>query len=311
MTGNPTYIIALPDAGFLSRARKIINALNALIGSFCKAALKAPARPLLLAKKGRRTKKRPGASSRTSGGKARSGPQTPGNDDEPEETDNEESGDSPDSEDRDQLPNAGKSRSSEWSGRSGKDDFELIELFLNGDEEAFTSLAVKYQHKIYNLCCRIMGDRDEAQDMAQEVFITVHKSLKSFRGESLFSTWIFRVTVNHCKNRIKYLGRRRYYQTLSIDQPQELADGEVYFEPEDECPDPEEIMASREIQSLVQDAINTLDPDHRIVIVLRDIQDLSYEEIAEIVGIKVGTVKSRIHRARNDLKNKLQGRIKL
>jgi RNA polymerase sigma-70 factor (ECF subfamily) len=311
MTGTLPYIIALPDAGFFSRVRKTVNALFALIGSISGAVPKGPARPLLMAKKGSRTKKRPKASSRTSGGKARSGPQTPGNDDEPEETDMGGSGDTPDSEDRDQSPRKTKRRSSEWSGSSGQEDLELIELFLSGDEEAFNRLVIKYQHKIYNLCCRVMGDRDEAQDMAQEVFITVHKSLKKFRGESLFSTWVFRVTVNHCKNRIKHLGRRRYYQTLSIDQPMELDDGEVYYEPEDECPDPEESMASLEIQNLVQDAINTLDPVHRIVIVLRDIQDLSYEEIAEIVGIKVGTVKSRIHRARNDLKKKLEGRIKL
>lgn len=310
MTGTLPYIIALPDAGFFSRVRKIINALTALIGSISGAGPKGPGRPLLMAKKGRSTKKRPKASSPTSGPKARSGPQTPGNDDEPDESDSGDSG-SPDSEDRDQSPRKTKGRSSEWSGSSGQEDLELIELFLSGGEEAFNRLVIKYQHKIYNLCCRVMGDRDEAQDMAQEVFITVHKSLRNFRGESLFSTWVFRVTVNHCKNRIKHLGRRRYYQTLSIDQPMELDDGEVYFEPEDECPDPEELMASLEIQNLVQDAINTLDPDHKIVIVLRDIQDLSYEEIAEIVGIKVGTVKSRIHRARNDLKKRLEARIKL
>ncbi len=201
--------------------------------------------------------------------------------------------------------------SSEWSGGSGAEDLDLIKHFLEGDVESFTRLVIKYQNKVYNLCFRILGDRDESKDMAQEVFVTLHKSLKNFRGESLFSTWVYRVTVNHCKNRIKYMGRRRYFQTFSIDQPQEVEDGELYYEPEDESPDPETSMASEEIQALVQDAIAGLDPDHRIVVVLRDIQDLSYEEIADIVGIKVGTVKSRIHRARYDLKKKLEGKIKL
>lgn len=200
---------------------------------------------------------------------------------------------------------------SEWSGGSGEEDVELISLFLRGDNDAFTRLVIKYQNKVHNLCYRIVGDKDEAKDMAQEVFVTAHKSLKNFRGESLFSTWIYRVTVNHCKNRIKYLGRRRYFQTLSIDQPQQVDDGELYYEPEDESPDAEMELASEEIQTLVQDAIASLDADHRLVVVLRDIQDLSYEEIADIVGIKVGTVKSRIHRARNDLKKKLEGKIKL
>ena len=190
------------------------------------------------------------------------------------------------------------------------DDSELIKRFLGHDEEAFARLVRKYQNKVYNLCYRVLGDRDEAMDMAQEVFITVHKSLAGFRGDSLFSTWVFRVTVNHCKNRIKYLGRRRYYQSTSLSAPTELEDGEVYFEPEDEGPDPELTLASEEIQQLVQKAISALDPDHRMALVLRDIQGLAYEEIAEMLDIKVGTVKSRIHRARNDLKKKLEGKYR-
>lgn len=203
--------------------------------------------------------------------------------------------------------------SSEWSSGSGPDDPDLIAGFLKGDEEDFTRLVVKYQHKIYNLCYRILGDRDEAQDMAQEVFLSVHKSLKDFRGDSLFSTWVFRVAVNHCKNRIKYLGRRQYYHSVSLDQPRVGADpdeGELHHEVEDEGPNAESQLSSEEIQKLVQDAISSLDPDHRIVILLRDIQDLSYEEIADVVGIKVGTIKSRIHRARIELKKKLENRIK-
>ncbi|HUT52368.1 MAG TPA: sigma-70 family RNA polymerase sigma factor [bacterium] len=293
-----------------------------------------PAAPLLLAAKDRSGKDKktaaPKKESQDSGrpGKRGKSPQHSDDDDLPPDDDLPEAGDAlaQDAHEVDELsddelepgedgpeeeePERRRSQS-EWSGGSGAEDLDLIKRFLQGDNESFTRIVIKYQNKVHNLCFRILGDRDEAKDMAQEVFITLHKSLKNFRGESLFSTWVYRVTVNHCKNRIKYLGRRRYFQTFSIDQPQEVEDGELYYEPEDESPDPEKTLASEEIQALVQDAIAGLDPDHRIVVVLRDIQDLSYEEIADIVGIKVGTVKSRIHRARNDLKKKLEGKIKL
>jgi RNA polymerase sigma-70 factor (ECF subfamily) len=192
----------------------------------------------------------------------------------------------------------------------GEDDTELIGRFLKGNRESFNRLVLKYQHKVFNLCYRMVGDRQEAEDLAQEIFITIHKSLGNFRGDSLFSTWLFRISVNHCKNRIKYLGRRKYYHSLSLDQPQETEDGDLHHDVEDEGPGPETAMASSEIQALVQEAISALDPDHRIVIVMRDIEDKSYEEIADHLNIKVGTVKSRIHRARAELKVILEGKVK-
>ena len=194
---------------------------------------------------------------------------------------------------------------------SGAEDLLWIDRFLEGDDEAFTQLVMKYQHKVNNLCVRVLGDRDEAKDMAQEVFITVHKSLKNFRGDSLFSTWIFRVTINHCKNRIKFLGRRAYYRSVSMDKPKELDDGSLMQEFESGDPDPETLSLSNETQRLVQEAISQLDEDHRTAIVLRDIQDLSYEEIADVLEIKVGTVKSRIHRARSELKIILEDMIEI
>ncbi|MFO8056320.1 MAG: sigma-70 family RNA polymerase sigma factor [bacterium] len=198
----------------------------------------------------------------------------------------------------------------EWASTSGEEDRELIDRFLKGEDQAFNRLVLKYQNKAFNLCYRFLGDPDEAEDMAQEVFMTVHKSLPKFRGDSLFSTWLFRITVNHCKNRIKFLGRRRYYQSVSMDQPQETEDGDLYHEVEDESPDPESALDSRETQDLVQEAISRLEPEHRLVIVLRDIEDVPYEEIAEMLGIKVGTVKSRIHRGRSELKSLLEKKVK-
>ena len=198
---------------------------------------------------------------------------------------------------------------SEWSGGSGKKDMDNINRFLAGDEQAFIALVCQYQNRVHNLCYRLLGDMHEAQDMSQEIFLTIHRSLKNFRGDSLFSTWVFRIATNHCKNRIKYLGRRKYYQSDSLDQPRQAEDGDIFSEVEDETPDPESQLTSDEIQVAVQEAISTLDEDHRLVIVLRDIQDQSYEEIAEALGLKVGTVKSRIHRARNELKRKLEAKL--
>ncbi len=225
-----------------------------------------------------------------------------------DEEDRDEGEEYPDEEEGLDRPVPEEESRSEWSS-GAEEDMDLIARFLEGDQKAFTSLVIKYQHKVHNLCFRVLGDKHEAQDMAQEVFLTVHKSLKNFRGDSMFSTWIFRVTVNHCKNRLKYLGRRNYFGSISMDQPQEIKDGEVYFEFEDESPSPEDIIGGQEIQTVVQAAIAELDEDHRVCIVLRDIQDLSYEEIAEVLKIKVGTVKSRIHRARMELKKILEEKM--
>jgi len=255
----------------------------------------------------RKTKEKPTKTKKAA--KKKFVPEDQDSSDKDDDYDDEDEDEEDEDEDDEEYEDPGKN--SEWSGGSGAEDINLINRFLEGDEEAFGRLVVKYQNKIHNLCFRVVGDQHEAEDMAQEVFMTAHKALKDFRGDSLFSTWIYRVAVNHCKNRIKFLGRRKYYQNLSMDQPQELGDGEVTIEMEDDSPDPEDMMESQQVQDLVQAAIETLDPDHRTVIVLRDIQELSYEEIAEIVGIRVGTVKSRIHRARNDLKVKLENLIKL
>ena len=205
----------------------------------------------------------------------------------------------------DTLINSEK-RSEKSKPKTVDPDVELIQEFLKGKEEAFNRLVLSYQNKVYGLCYRITGNLDEAEEVAQEVFITIYKSLKDFRGDSRFSTWLYRITVNHCKNRMKYLGRRGYYQSESYDQPVEMEDGEVARQIETEDMDALSKLEQKEVQGLVQAKINELEEEHREVILLRDMEGLSYEEIADILGLAEGTVKSRIHRARLELKEKLE-----
>jgi len=190
-------------------------------------------------------------------------------------------------------------------GSEGDDDAVFIERFLAGDEGAFNQLVLAYKNRVFNLCCRFLGNQHEAEDVAQEVFVTLYRSLKKFRGESSFSTWVYRITVNHCKNRLKYLSRRQYFQSSSLEGPIETEEGEVYPSIQDDSPNPEESLSRRELDALVQEKINELDSEHRMVILLRDLGGLSYQEIARVLDLKEGTVKSRIHRARLELKDKL------
>jgi RNA polymerase sigma-70 factor, ECF subfamily len=197
-------------------------------------------------------------------------------------------------------------RSGKSSPKIEDPDKELIAQFLAGEEVAFNRLVLSYQNRVYGLCYRLMGNLDEAEEVAQEIFITIYKSLKDFRGDSRFSTWLYRITVNHCKNRQKYLGRRGYYQSESYDQPLESEDGDIARQLPSEDMGALEQMEQKEVQKLVQDKIEELDDEHKEVILLRDMEGLSYEEIADILGLREGTVKSRIHRARLELKEKLE-----
>ncbi|HPQ70467.1 MAG TPA: sigma-70 family RNA polymerase sigma factor [bacterium] len=180
-------------------------------------------------------------------------------------------------------------------------DKALIVRFNDGDRQAFEELVIRYQQRIYNTALRFLRVDDEAQEVTQEIFIKVYHALPEFRGESKFSTWLYQVAMNHCKNKLKYLKRRHYYTSDSMEQAIETQDGEMSRQFASEDPDPQQEAQSRETQEKVRAAINLLADDQREVIVLRELQGLSYEEIADITGQALGTVKSRIHRARLEL----------
>jgi RNA polymerase sigma-70 factor, ECF subfamily len=184
-------------------------------------------------------------------------------------------------------------------------DREIVAKCVRGDRGAFDVLVEKYYKQIYNLAYRFVGDSEEANDLAQEVFAAAYQNLKKFRGEAKFSTWLFQIATNRGKNRFKYLKRRGYYANKGPANGEEDRDSLERAIP-DLSTNPETILAGKQIQKIVQDAINDLDADHKEIVILRDIEGFSYEEIARVLDIPEGTAKSRVHRARMVVKEKLK-----
>jgi len=184
----------------------------------------------------------------------------------------------------------------------------LVRRLRDRDERAFRELLESHRDRVYNITYRMLGNRAEAEDVAQEVFITVFKTIDSFREESKFSTWLYRVAVNHCKNRIKYLARRHDRDRDELDETSHSANGAI-MNVQLRTPQPDRALEGAQMEGILQKAIEGLDDDHRIVVVLRDVEDLSIEEICEITGLPDGTVKSRLHRARLALRKKLQRHV--
>lgn len=184
----------------------------------------------------------------------------------------------------------------------------LLRRLRDRDERAFRELLELHRDRVYNITFRMLGDSAEAEDVAQEVFISVFKTIDQFREESKFSTWLYRVAVNHCKNRIKYLARRHDRKRDELDETVHQGDGAIAGAPV-RAAQPDRALEGAQMERLLQEAIGNLDDDHRIVVVLRDIEDLSIEEICDITGLPDGTVKSRLHRARLALRKKLQRHV--
>jgi RNA polymerase sigma-70 factor (ECF subfamily) len=186
---------------------------------------------------------------------------------------------------------------------AGEDEARFIERLIARDERAFNALVRAYERRVFVLVLRMLGSRAEAEDLAQEVFVQVFKAIGSFRGESKLSTWIYRIAINLCKNRSKYLRVRHAGEQDELEELQDrakLGDGPRANVAQIDRPD--EMMAGRQVEHIVRQAILALEPSFRECLVLRDVEDLSYEEIGHITGLPAGTVKSRIHRARAQLK---------
>ena len=170
----------------------------------------------------------------------------------------------------------------------------VIRMVLEGDVNAFEELMAAYEKNVYNLALRMVGNPEDAQDMAQEAFIKAYNSLQNFRGDSKFSVWLYRIVSNVC---LDFLRRRNRRGTVSLSMEDE--DGEdVQLDIADESQSPELILERQLTREAVQRGLEALPPDSRQILLLREIQGLSYEEISAALGLEVGTVKSRIFRAR-------------
>ncbi|QZY56576.1 RNA polymerase sigma factor [Crassaminicella profunda] len=180
---------------------------------------------------------------------------------------------------------------------------ELIHKSQQGDIESFEALIKEHEKLAFNIAYRMLGNIEDAKDATQEAFIKTYKSLHKFKGESNFSTWLYKIVTN---TSLDLLRKRKSKKTCSYDRQIDTEDGNIIRELPDETYIPEDIVAKRERQRNIQRAINCLSEDHKTVIVLRDIRGFSYEQISKILDCSEGTIKSRISRARQSLKKVIE-----
>lgn len=181
-------------------------------------------------------------------------------------------------------------------------DEELVSSFLDGDKAAFEELVRRYENTIMNMAYRLLGNRDDAADVCQEVFVLLLRKIGSFRGEAKFSTWLYRVSLNACHD---YARRLRRHISLSESPGEDLPEMEQRLA-DDGIDSPESSLERAEIQNAVHDAMSRLPYKFKEVIYLHDIRGYNYKEVAEILDISLGTVKSRLNRARNRLNGELR-----
>lgn len=176
---------------------------------------------------------------------------------------------------------------------------KLIKKCMKGNLNAFDELIREHEKTAYNIALKILKNPDDAMDASQEAFLKIFKSIKTFNFQSSFSTWLYRIVTNTC---LDFL-RKRKNKVYSIDNPIQTNDGEIERDIVDNSDSPEEILEKKLTAEYVNKAIDKLDSNHKVVIILRDIQGFSYEEISCILDCSLGTVKSRISRARKKLKD--------
>ena len=180
-------------------------------------------------------------------------------------------------------------------------DYALVERVQRGDKRAFDLLVLKYQHKLLKLITRYVRDPSEAQDVAQEAFIKAYRALPRFRGDSAFYTWLYRIAINTAKNHLVAASRR------PPDSDVDMSDAEQYDETAElkDSATPEMLLLKDEVQQTIIDAVDALPPDLRTAVTLRELEGLSYEEIAQAMDCPIGTVRSRIFRAREAINKRL------
>lgn len=188
-----------------------------------------------------------------------------------------------------------KSNTSEPMVSEAISDADCVRKLQRGETDAFETLIRRHQKTIFNLVYRMLGDYDEAAEISQEVFLSAYRAIGNFRGEANFSTWLYRIALNHATTRRKSLNTRQQ-RNIPIENTEPASDPH---------PGPAESLEKKEVRQRVQQALNRLEPEDAAVILLRDLQDVPYEEVARLLEIPIGTVKSRLHRARQALKSEL------
>lgn len=186
------------------------------------------------------------------------------------------------------------------AGVSAPESVLVVRLKANEDA-AYDELVRTYNESLFHVACRMLGDPAEASDVVQEVFIKVFKNIGGFKEEAALKTWIFRIAFSEILNRLRWWKRRHRSSTVSLDD-QSSSNGHYVA---DLGPSPDKALESREREEAIRKALGRLSGDHRSIVILRDIEGFSYAEIADVLGISVGTVKSRLARARGDLKKSL------
>ena len=179
-------------------------------------------------------------------------------------------------------------------GERPSDDLAFVESLRQGEPDAFEKLVLAYQHRVFSIALRMLADRGEAEEVAQEVFLRVHRKIRDFRGEAKLSTWLYAITSRLCVNRLKSPDRARRVGEEALGR---MADGH---------PNPSATLEASEVEAALHRGIAELDDEQRIVVVLRDLHGLAYEEIAAALDLPLGTVRSRLHRARMELKTRLE-----
>lgn len=180
---------------------------------------------------------------------------------------------------------------------------ELMERISGGDQEAFEILVNRHQTSVLNLSFRFIGDRTQAKDLAQEVFLRVWQAAKSYKSEAKFTTWIYRITANLCFNELKSARRKKLLQFLRFNADHEIETEENF---PDRSPSPEDLLLVKERSRRISDALQSLPENQRMALVLKRYDDLSYQEIAQVLGCSVSAVESLLVRAKRTLQEKLK-----
>lgn len=203
-------------------------------------------------------------------------------------------------------PPAALSHTMEGRQENRDEDAQYVALCQGGEPAAFEVLVRRHQKRMFNIAYRMTGNYEDAGDVVQEAFLSAYRTIKRFRGEARFSTWLCGIVINHARNRMRQAGSRAYHEPLSLDDPPVGQEGGPAFDPPSRETPALDVLVRKETQEKVQRCINGLEKEHREIIVLRDIEGFSYEEITGMLGIPDGTVKSRLSRARNALRESLK-----